>query len=54
VLAHWLHLVEMPPDGLGGLAGDDGCERLRRSLPHVAQAAEVREQALARLRAYAV
>ena len=44
-------LVKVPPDGLGGFAGDDGGERLRRGLLHIAQAAEVREKALAGLRA---
>ena len=48
-----LGLVEMPPDGLGGFAGDYGGERFGGGLPHVAEAAEVGEQALAGLRAYA-
>ena len=40
--------MKVPPDGFGGFAGNDGGERLGRSLLHVAQAAEVGEQALAR------
>jgi hypothetical protein len=45
--------VEVLPDGFRGFAGDDGGERIGRGLLHVAQAAEVREKALAGLRANA-
>ena len=43
--------MKMPPDGFGGFAADHGGERFRRGLLHIAQAAEVGEQALAGLRA---
>ena len=45
--------MKMPPDGFGGFAGDDGGEGFGGGLLHVAEAAEVGEQALAGLRAYA-
>jgi len=48
-----LGLVEMTPDGFGGFAGDYGGQGLGGGLLHVAEAAEVGEQALAGLRAYA-
>ena len=48
-----LVIMEMPPDGFGGFAGDYGGERFGGGLLHVTQAAEVGEQALAGLRAYA-
>jgi hypothetical protein len=40
--------VKVLPDGFGGFAADDGCKRFGRGLLDVAQAAEVREKALAR------
>ena len=43
----------MQPDGFGGFARDYGGQRFGRGLLHIAQAAEVGEQALAGLRAYA-
>jgi len=43
--------MKVLPDGLGGFAGDDGGEGLGGCLLHIAQAAEVSEQALAGLRA---
>ena len=43
--------AEVPPDGFGGFAGDDGGEGLRRGLLDVAEAAKVGEEALAGLRA---
>ncbi len=43
--------MEVLPDCLGSFAGDDGGERIGRGLLDVAQAAEVRKQALAGLRA---
>ena len=46
-------LMKVLPDGFGGFAIDDGGERFGRGLLNVAQAAEVREQALAGLRAHA-
>ena len=45
--------MEMAPDGFGGFAGDYGGQRLGRGLLHVAEAAEVGEETLAGLRAYA-
>lgn len=45
--------MKVPPDGLRSFAGDDGGERFGSGLLDVAQAAEVGEQALAGLRAYA-
>ena len=45
--------VEVSPYRLRGLARDDGGQRLGRGLLHVAQAAEVGEQALPRECAYA-
>ena len=42
----------MPPDGVCGLAADDGGERFRRGLLHFAQAAKVNQQPLPGLRAY--
>jgi len=47
----WKLGVKVLPDGFGGFAGDDGGEGIWRGLLHVAQAAEVGEQALAGLRA---
>jgi hypothetical protein len=46
-------LVEVPPDGFGGFAGDYGGQGLGGGLLDVAEAAEVGEQALASLGAYA-
>jgi hypothetical protein len=46
-----LGFVEMTPDGFGGFARDYGGQGLRGCLLHVAKASEVREQALAGLRA---
>ncbi len=43
--------MKVLPDGLGCFARDNGGERFRRGLLHVAQAAEVGEQPLASLRA---
>ena len=43
----------MPPDGFGRFAGDDGGEGFGGGLLDVAQAAEVGEQTLAGLGAYA-
>lgn len=45
--------MKMPPDGFGGFAGDYGGQRFGSGLLHVAEAAEVGEQTLAGLRAYA-
>ena len=45
--------VEVAPDGFGGFAGDYGGEGVGGGLLHVAEAAEVGEQALAGLVAYA-
>ena len=44
-------MVKVPPNGLRRFAGDYGGQRLGSGLLHVAEAAEVREQALAGLRA---
>jgi len=43
----------MPPDGFGGFAGDYGGEGFGGGLLDVAEAAEVGEEALPCLRAYA-
>ena len=43
----------MPPDGLRGFAGDYGGEGFGGGLLDVAEAAEVGEEALSCLRAYA-
>ena len=45
----WLLLVEVPPDGFGGFAGDDGGEGFGGGLLDVAEAAEVGDEALAGL-----
>ena len=45
--------MKMLPNGIGSFTADDGGERFRRGLLDVAQAAKVREQALAGLRAHA-
>ena len=47
----WRSLVKVPPDGLSRLARDNGGEGFGGSLLHVAQAAEVSQEALAGLRA---
>jgi hypothetical protein len=52
-LARSLLLVEVPPDGFGGFAGNYGGEGFGCRLLHVAEAAEVCEQTLAGLGAYA-
>lgn len=52
-LVHWPLLMEVPPDGFGGFAGDYGGEGFGGGLPDVAEAAEVGDEALAGLRAYA-
>ena len=44
--------MEVPPDRLGGFAWHHGRQRLGGGLLDVAEAAEMREQALAGLRAY--
>ena len=49
----WFGLVEVAPDGFGGFAGDYGGERIGGGLLHVAEAAEMREETLAGLAAYA-
>jgi len=41
--------MEVPPDGFGGFAGDDGGEGLGGGLLNVAEAAEVGDQTLASL-----
>src|SRR5581483_12453348 len=46
-------LMEVSPDTLGGFAGHDRGERVGRGLLYVAQAAEVRQQPLARERTHA-
>jgi len=48
-----LGLVEMPPDGFGGFSRDYSGQGFGGGLLDVAEAAEVREQALAGTRAYA-
>jgi hypothetical protein len=48
-----LSLVEMPPDGFGGFSWDDGGEGFGGGLLDVAEAAEMGEQSLAGLGAYA-
>ena len=45
--------VEMPPDGFGGFSWDDRGQGFGRGLLDIAEAAEVGEQSLAGLRAYA-
>jgi hypothetical protein len=45
--------VEVAPDGFGGFAGDYGGEGVGGGLLHVAEAAEVGEETLAGLAAYA-
>jgi hypothetical protein len=42
--------MKMPPDGLGSFARDDGGKGFCSCLLHIAQAAEVSEQALPGLR----
>ncbi len=46
-------MVEVAPDGFGDFAGDDRGEGFGGGLLHVAEAAEVGEESLAGLRAYA-
>jgi hypothetical protein len=48
-----LGVVKMLPDGFGGLSWNYGSQRFGGGLLHVAEAAEVSEQALTGLRAYA-
>lgn len=53
MLRSWLSWVEVPPDGFGGFLGDYGGEGVGGGLLYVAEAAEVGEEALAGLGAYA-